>query len=165
MTETQPIHPTKRLQHAYPTNAETLWELWTTPAGIASWWAPDGFTVEVQELDLEPGGELVYSMTATGPEQIAFMQGAGMPLSTVSRKTFTEIDRPRRLAYTSLADFIPGVDPYGFLTVVELTPTEAGVDVVMTVEEMHDEVWTERLLAGRTNELENLASVVARRQG
>jgi hypothetical protein len=84
-----------------------------------------------------------------------------MPLSTVSRKTFTEVDRPRRLAYSSLADFIPGVEPYGFLTVVDLTPTEAGTDVVMTVEEMHDDVWTERLLAGRANELENLARVAS----
>jgi uncharacterized protein YndB with AHSA1/START domain len=160
MTETQFTRPTKRLEHAYPASAETLWELWTTPEGIGSWWAPDGFTVEVQKLDLEPGGELVYTMTATGPEQIQFMEGAGMPLSTVSRKTFTEIDRPRRLAYSSLADFIPDVDPYEFLTVVEFTPTESGVDVVMTVEEMHDDVWTERLLAGRTNELENLAKVL-----
>jgi len=161
MTDASFTRPTHRLEHPYPASAETLWELWTTPEGIASWWAPDGFTVEVQTLELEPGGELVYAMTATGPEQIAFMESAGMPLSTVSRKTFTEVDRPRRLAYTSLADFIPGVEPYGFLTVVDLTPTEAGTDVVMTVEEMHDDVWTERLLAGRTNELENLARVAS----
>jgi hypothetical protein len=31
----------------------------------------------------------------------------------------------------------------------------------MTVEEMHDDVWTERLLAGRANELENLAKVIS----
>ncbi|WP_158578451.1 SRPBCC family protein [Spongiactinospora rosea] len=26
----------------------------TTPEGIAAWWSPDGFTVEVGELDLRP---------------------------------------------------------------------------------------------------------------
>jgi hypothetical protein len=36
--------------------------------------------------------------------------------------------------------------------------------VTMTVEPMHDQVWTERLLAGRTNELDNLARVVEQRQ-
>jgi hypothetical protein len=32
----------------------------------------------------------------------------------------------------------------------------------MQVEPLHDEVWTERLIAGRTNELDNLARLVAR---
>jgi hypothetical protein len=34
----------------------------------------------------------------------------------------------------------------------------------MTVEKMHDEVWTERLLTGRSNELDNLAAVVEQPQ-
>jgi hypothetical protein len=33
----------------------------------------------------------------------------------------------------------------------------------MTVEEMHDKEWTQRLLAGRSNELDNLATLVERR--
>jgi hypothetical protein len=149
----------KQLEQSYAAAPETIWELWTTPAGIESWWAPDGFTVEVQTLDLRPGGELVYTMTATGPEQIEFMQNAGMPLRTESRKTFTDVKAPTRLAYDSLVDFVPGVEPYAFGTVVELRPAGAGTDVVMTVDELHDDVWTERLLAGRTNELDNLAAV------
>jgi uncharacterized protein YndB with AHSA1/START domain len=154
---------TTDLERTYPTSTEELWELWTTPAGIESWWAPDGFTIEVQKLDLRVGGELVYTMTATAPEQVEFMQNAGMPLVTASRKTFTEIAPPTRIAYSSLADFIPGVEPYEFLTVVDLNPIESGVTVVMTVDSMHDEVWTQRLLAGRANELDNLAAVVERR--
>lgn len=154
---------TTNLERTYPTSPEELWELWTTPAGIESWWAPDGFTVEVLKLDLRLGGELVYTMTATAPEQVEFIQNAGMPLVTASRKTFTEIAAPTRIAYSSLADFIPGVEPYEFLTVVDLNPTESGVTVVMTVDAMHDEVWTQRLLAGRANELDNLAAVVERR--
>lgn len=150
-----------RIERDYPATAQAIWELWTTPAGIERWWAPDGFTVRVDQLDLRPGGELVYTMTATAPEQIEFMRSAGMPLSTESRKTFTEIDGPDRLAYTSLADFIPGVEPYEFLTTVELEPTDAGVRVVMTVDAMHDDVWTQRLTQGRENELANLAAIVS----
>jgi uncharacterized protein YndB with AHSA1/START domain len=153
---------THTLERTYPADAATIWRLWTTPEGIESWWAPDGFEVDVTTLELRVGGTLVYAMTATAPEQVEFMRGAGMPLTTESRKTFTEIAEPTRLAYSSLADFIPDVEPYEFLTVVDLEPTDAGVRVVMTVDEMHDDVWTERLLAGRRNELENLAAVVAR---
>lgn len=152
---------TKRIERSYPAPQETIWRLWTTPAGIESWWAPDGFTVEVQALDLRPGGELVYVMTATGPQQIEFMQNAGMPLRTESRKTFTEVEAPSRLAYDSLVDFVPGVEPYAFGTVVELLPAGSGTDVVMTVDELHDDVWTERLVEGRTNELDNLGAVLS----
>jgi uncharacterized protein YndB with AHSA1/START domain len=152
---------TNRLERTYSATAERVWELWTTPRGIESWWAPDGFAVEVEQLDLRAGGSLVYTMTATAPEQIEFMRNAGMPLSTTSRKTFTEVEPQRRLAYTSLVDFVPGVEPYEFLTVVDLEPVEDGVRIVMTVETMHDETWTERLLAGRANELDNLGAVLA----
>src|SRR5207245_4513243 len=153
-----------RIERTYPTSAEEVWRLWTTSKGIESWWAPDGFNVEVRKLDLRPGGELIYAMTATGPEQIEFMKGAGMPLTTESRKTFTELVPPKRIAYRSLADFIPGVKPYEFLTVVDLQSSADGVRAVMTVDAMHDDEWTQRLVMGRENELDNLAKVIDRPQ-
>lgn len=149
-----------RIDLDYPASAGRIWELWTTASGIESWWAPDGFTVRVDALDLRPDGTLTYTMTATGPEQAAFMEGAGLPLSTTSTKTFTVVEPQRRLGYTTLADFIPGVTPYEFLTDVELTPTDTGVHVTMTVDAMHDEEWTQRLVAGRQNELANLGRLV-----
>jgi uncharacterized protein YndB with AHSA1/START domain len=148
---------TNRLERTYPTSPRAIWQLWTTAEGIESWWAPDGFEVTVETLELRPGGRLVYTMTATAPEQIAFMENAGLPLSTRSEKTFTEIDAPRRLAYDSLVDFVPGVEPYEFATIVDLEPAGDEVKVTMTVESMHDEEWTQRLLAGRANELDKLA--------
>ncbi len=143
----------------YAASPESILDLWTTARGIESWWAPDGFSTTVQELDLRPGGNLVYAMTAIGPEQVAFMNGAGMPLTTVSRKTFTEVSRPHRLAYLSDIDFVPDQEPYEHLTVVDIEPAGSGAKVTMTVDPLHDEVWTDRLVAGRTNELENLARV------
>jgi uncharacterized protein YndB with AHSA1/START domain len=149
-----------RIERTYPASASEVWDLWTKSKGIESWWAPDGFKVEVRKLELQPGGELIYTMTATGPEQVEFMKNAGMPLTTESRKTFTEVTPPKRIAYKSLADFIPDVAPYEFLTVVDITPSGDGVRVVMTVDPMHDEVWTQRLTMGRENELDNLARVI-----
>jgi len=153
-----------RIERNYHESANEVWELWTTSDGIESWWAPDGFRVEVRKLDLRPGGELIYAMTATAPEQVEFMQRAGMPLTTESRKTFTELAPPKRIAYLSLADFIPGVKPYEFLTVVDLQPSADGVRAVMTVDAMHDDEWTQRLVMGRENELDNLAKVIDRKR-
>jgi hypothetical protein len=89
------------------------------------------------------------------------MRRAGMPLTTESRKTFTEIKSPARLAYRSLVDFVPNHEPYEFLTVVDLEEIGGRTKVVMTVDRMQDEVWTGRLVAGRDNELENLGKVIA----
>jgi uncharacterized protein YndB with AHSA1/START domain len=153
-----------RLERAYNASPESVWNLWTTPAGIEEWWAPEGFVAEVRELNLREGGELVYTFTATAPEQVEFMKGAGMPLTTEARKIFSEIDPPKRLGYISLIDFVPGVEPYEHLTVVDLEPSGDGVKVIMTVEPLHDEVWTERIVAGRNNELDNLSAAIARRR-
>lgn len=149
-----------RIERTYATTAEKVWDLWTTREGIESWWAPDGFTVGVEKLELEPGGELVYTMTATAREQVEFMRTAGLPVTTASRKRFIEVERPQRLAYMSLVDFVPDTPPYEFLTVVELEPANGGVQVTMTVDGMHDRLWTERLLAGRANEMDNLATLI-----
>ena len=151
-----------RIERTYPTSAEEVWRLWTTSDGIESWWAPDGFSCRVQKIDVRLGGELVYALTATAPEQVEFMKSAGLPLSNEARKTFTELKPPTRLAYQSLVDFVPGVDPYQELTVVDLTPSGDSVRVVMTMEPMHDEEWTQRLVMGRENELANLARILDR---
>jgi uncharacterized protein YndB with AHSA1/START domain len=153
------------LERVYPASPEEIWALWTTPPGIESWWAPEGFSVEVETLELEPGGTLLYAMTATGAAQIEFMENAGLPLRTRSTKTFTTVEAPRRLGYRSLVDFVPGMPPYEFLTEVELSQEEGGARVTMTMEPLHDEEWTQRLVAGRENELDNLARVVERRRG
>ncbi|MGO4807812.1 SRPBCC domain-containing protein [Arthrobacter sp. 2MCAF15] len=138
-----------------------IWELWTTAEGISQWWAPDGFRTDVTRLELEPGGELVYTMTAIAPEQIAFMEQYGMPLATESRKHFTELVEPSHLAYRSVIDFVPDHEPYEQLTIVDLRPAGERTRIVMRVEPLHDDTWTQRLLDGRANELENLANLVA----
>jgi uncharacterized protein YndB with AHSA1/START domain len=47
-------------------------------------------------------------------------------------------------------------EPYSHDTLVELFGTDAGERVVMTLEPLHDEEWTERIVMGRNNELDNL---------
>ncbi len=51
---------------------------------------------------------------------------------------------------------MPDVAPYDHLTIVTLEATAAGTDVLMDCASLHDEVWTDRIIAGRTNELDNL---------
>ncbi len=118
------------------------------------------FTVEVSKLELAPGGELHYAMTATAPAQIEFMQNARMPLRTEAHKTYSEVEPGKRLAYRSYVDYAPGIEPYEHETVIEFMPSDDGVQVVMSMEPMHDDDWTQRLIAGRTTELDKLAKLI-----
>ena len=152
-----------RLERTYDAPAELIWELLTTAAGLEEWFAPDGFETRVSELELRPGGQLRYTMTATAPEQVAFMQDTGNPLSIEVRKTFTVAVPPTRLAYLSLIDFVPGHEPYEQLTTVDIEPAGDRTHVVMTLGPLHDETWTRQHRAHRGNELDNLAAAVRRR--
>jgi uncharacterized protein YndB with AHSA1/START domain len=144
------------IERTYTASLNDAWALWTTSAGIESWWGPEGFDVSVISLDLRPGGALIYRMTATGPQQVAFMKQAGMPLSSDCRVTYTDVSPCRRLAYSTLADFVPGVTPYAVATVVEFQAAGDMVQVTVTVDAMHDDLWTERARAGFESQMRKL---------
>jgi uncharacterized protein YndB with AHSA1/START domain len=82
------------LERSFDASIEDVWELWTTKEGIESWWGPDGFTVNVIEIDVRPSGQLHYAMTATAAPQIEFMKKAAMALTTKVHVTFTEVAAP-----------------------------------------------------------------------
>jgi len=145
----------------FKTTKERLFKAWTDPDQLAKWWGPEGFDVTVTSLDLRPGGDLLYRMTAVAPEQVAFMKRAGMPLTTNCKITFTEVSPPRRLAYKTLADFVPGVAPYEVATVVVLQPAAAGVKLTITFDAMHDVIWTERARAGHESQMRKLDALLA----
>jgi uncharacterized protein YndB with AHSA1/START domain len=149
------------IERTYAASIDEAWALWTTKAGIESWWGPEGFDVTVTSLDLRPGGELVYLMTATAPKQVAFMTRAGMPVSTECRVTYTEVAPPGRLAYKTLTDFVPDVTPYEVATVVEFQATADGVKLTITFDAMHDELWTERARAGHDSQMRKLDGLLA----
>ena len=149
------------IQRTYAASIDEAWALWTTKAGIESWWGPEGFDVTVTSLDLRSGGELVYLMTATAPEQVAFMKQAGMPVTTECRVTYAEVSPPGRLAYKTLADFVPDVTPYEVTTVVDLRVTAGGVKLTITFDAMHDDLWTERARAGHESQMRKLDALLA----
>jgi predicted 3-demethylubiquinone-9 3-methyltransferase (glyoxalase superfamily)/uncharacterized protein YndB with AHSA1/START domain len=149
------------LERIYAADLEEVWQLWTTKDGIESWWGPDGFGVVVKELDVRPGGRLLYDMQARGAEQIAFMKQAGMPVSHPARITFTEVVPERRLAYLHAVDFVPGLkEAYDVGTEVDLDVVARGVRMRLTFDVMHDPLWTDRQKAGWEMELDKLHRLI-----
>jgi len=149
------------IQRSYAASIDEAWTLWTTAPGIESWWGPEGFDVTVTSIDLRPGGDLIYKMTAVAREQVEFMKRAGMPLTTQCKVTYTEVSPPKRLAYKTLADFVPGIAPYEVATVVEFEETHDAVTLTITFDAMHDDVWTARARAGHESQMRKLDAMLA----
>ena len=162
-TEPTPGPNASRLERTYLAPAQLVWELWTTADGLEQWWAPDGFETRVNQLELRPGGQLRYTMTAIAPEQVAFVRSLGLPLASEFRRTFTEVVPQTRLAYLSLIDFVPDHEPYEHLTTIDIEPAGVRTNVVMTLDPLHDETWTQEYRAHRGNELGNLEAAIRRR--
>jgi uncharacterized protein YndB with AHSA1/START domain len=144
------------LERTYEASAKEVWELWTTKDGFESWWGPEGFRVEVQELDLRVGGALRYDMIADSREAIAEMKKQGQPLSHKTRGQFSELKALKRLVLTHVIDFIPGVKPYESTMSVELFPSGSSVRMVVTLSPMHNPEFTEMQLMGFTSQLTKL---------
>jgi uncharacterized protein YndB with AHSA1/START domain len=152
------------LERTFDASLADVWELWTTKDGLESWWGPEGFSVTVHELELHVGGALRYTMTATGPEQVAFLKRAGVPLTTESRVRYREVVPRTRLAFVQLADFVPGVAPYDIETVVELTARDGRVRMRLTFDAMHDAHWTDLARRGHESQLGKLARLLEARR-
>jgi uncharacterized protein YndB with AHSA1/START domain len=79
---------TLRLERLIPAPPEVLFALWTEPAQLLRWWAPEGYEPSVDALDTKPGGR--WRTTLRRPD------GSGLATSGVYRI----VEPPRRLAFT-----------------------------------------------------------------
>jgi len=149
------------LERLLPASPAQVWRALTTKAGLEPWWGPEGFTTQVHELDLRVGGRWRYAMTATEPAMVAFMRGAGMPLTNEVTATYTEVVPRQRLRYTNRIDFVPGVTPYETAALIELHADAARVRLVVSLDAMHDEMWTARARAGWESQLGRLLQQLA----
>lgn len=112
---------------------DTVWRMWTTREGLAKWYWPEPFVAQVRHLDLRPGGR--FEIGSVG-------------LDHTSRGTYFEVVPNKRLGYVAPVDFLPGVEPYDRVDVIEFHPTPEGhTRMVFTSSRMHDEEW-QRLANG-----------------
>jgi len=45
-----------------------VWEVWTTPAHLKEWWGPDGFSLTIKSMNVEPGKILDSIMHGWGQD-------------------------------------------------------------------------------------------------
>ena len=144
------------VERTYRANIQDVWALWTTKEGFESWWGPQGFRAEVQEIDARPGGALRYEMIADSPDMIAAMKQMGRPASHPTRSRFTELKAHERLILTNVIDFIPGVAAYESNIAVDFISAGDSVRMVVTLDPMHTDEFTKMQKEGFTSQLTKL---------
>jgi uncharacterized protein YndB with AHSA1/START domain len=144
------------IERTYRADIEEVWALWTTKEGFESWWGPQGFRAEVQEIDARVGGTLRYEMIADSPEMIAAMKQMGQPPSHLARSRFTELTPNSRLVLTNVVDFLPGVAAYESHIAVDFTSQGDSVRMVVSLDAMHSDEFTKMQEQGFTSQLTKL---------
>ncbi len=80
--------PVLRIDREFDAPIEAVFDAWTDPAQLRSWWGPEGMTVPVCEMDVRKGGAYKTTMRNADGEEY-----------TVSG-VYQEIARPNRLSFT-----------------------------------------------------------------
>jgi uncharacterized protein YndB with AHSA1/START domain len=144
------------VERTYRAAIEDVWDLWTTKEGFESWWGPQGFRAEVQEIDARVDGALRYEMIADSPEMIAAMKQMDRPASHATRSRFAELTPHSRLVLRNVIDFLPGVATYESDIAVDFFPSGDRVRMVVTLDGMHNEEFTKMQKEGFTSQLTKL---------
>lgn len=150
------------VERTFRAKLDDVWDLWTTKEGFESWWGPQGFRVEVHELDARVGGALRYDMIAATPEMVAAMKEIGQPPSHATRSSFAELVPRSRLVLRNVIDFLPGVAAYESDIAVDFFPDGDRVRMVVTFDAMHSEELSRMQKEGFTSQLTKLDARFAR---
>jgi len=110
---------TLRLERLIPSPPEILFALWTEPAQLLRWWAPEGYEPSVDALDTRPGGR--WRTTLRRPD------GSMLATSGVYRI----VEPPRRLAFTWAWEDDSGARGHETEVVVDFEPIPGGTRLVL----------------------------------
>ena len=138
---------TVRIERTFKAPAEAVFEAWTSEEVMRRWWHAElGWETSAAEVDLRVGGAVRVVMR--DPAKDADYGGGGM---------YTEIDPPRRLAFTWIWDGDTR------RTLIELDFEER--DGVTTVSFAHSGLWDEEAVrsheGGWSGAFDNLGRVLA----
>ncbi|WP_238933588.1 SRPBCC family protein [Brevibacillus choshinensis] len=116
----------------FSASRELVFQAWTDPRHLPHWWGPKGFTITVQEINVQPGGVWRYVMhgpdgvdydnlilyhEVVRPERLVYSHGDGeeeqfrVTVTFAERGSKTEITM--KMLFTSIEELKKAVDQYG----------------------------------------------------
>jgi len=119
MSDAEGDQTTLRLERLIPAPPEILFALWTEPAQLIRWWAPDGYQPSVDALDIRPGGR--WRTTMRRPD------GGMLATSGVYRI----VEPPRHLAFSWAWEDASGARGHETEVEVNFEPAPGGTRLVL----------------------------------
>jgi uncharacterized protein YndB with AHSA1/START domain len=138
---------TVRLHRVFKTSPEKLYRAFLSPAALAKWLPPSGFTATVHELDAKVGGS--YRMSFTN-----FGTGSGHSFGG----TYRELVPNARIRYTDRFED-PNL-PGEILVSVDIAPVICGAELRVVQENLPEMIPVELCYLGWQESLDQLARLV-----
>jgi uncharacterized protein YndB with AHSA1/START domain len=119
MSDAEVSETTLRLERLIPSPPEVLFALWTEPAQLLRWWAPEGCKTSIHALDMRPGGRWRTSLRRS--------DGSVLAMSGVYRI----VEPPRRLAFSWAWEDGSGARGHETEVMVSFEATPGGTRLVL----------------------------------
>ena len=110
---------TLRLERLIPMDPEPLFALWTEPAQLVKWWAPEGYQASVDMLDSKPAGRWRVTMRRADGGEVA------------TSGVYRIVDPPHRLSFTWAWESASGVRGHETEVTVTFGAAPGGTHLVL----------------------------------
>ena len=147
MSDATASETTLRLERLIAAPPELLYALWTEPAELIRWFAPEGYEVSVDVLDTRPGGGWRTTLRSSDGDRRA-MSGV-----------YRIVEPPHRLAFTWAWDDENGARGHETEVVVNFEATAGGTRLVLLQQRFENEQTRDRHTAGWSSSFDRLARI------
>jgi uncharacterized protein YndB with AHSA1/START domain len=149
MSDADMSETTLRLDRLIPSPPEILFALWTEPAALLRWWAPDGYDPSVDALDARPGDRWCVTLRRS--------DGSEVVMSGVYRV----VEPPHRLAFTWAWEDESGARGHETEVVVSFEATPGGTRLVLLQQRFESKQARDRHNVGWSSGFDRLAKIAS----
>lgn len=121
---------------------ERVWQAWVNQDQVAQWWAPQGFTNPICEVDAKVGGQI--NIVMQGGENMGEWSGVKAPM----KGEFTEVTEPEKLVFTNAALDQEGNVVLEGVTTVTFEEADGGTNLIVHTGAKGDAPGVEQMLEG-----------------
>jgi uncharacterized protein YndB with AHSA1/START domain len=150
MSDAEVSETTLRLERLIPSPPEVLFALWTEPAQLLRWWAPEGCEASVHALDTRPGGRWRTSLRRS--------DGSVLAMSGVYRI----VEPPRRLAFSWAWEDGSGARGHETEVMVSFEATPGGTRLVLLQQSFESKQARDNHTIGWAASVDRLATIAGR---
>lgn len=147
MSDAEASDTTVRLERLIPSPPEMLFALWTEPAQLVRWWAPEGYEATVHALEARPGGRWRTTLRRA--------DGGVMAMSGVYRI----VEPPRRLAFTWAWEDASGARGHETEVVVSFEAAPGGTRLVLLQQRFESKAARDRHTIGWSESFDRLTKM------